>query len=173
MIAGGTGITPMYQVIKAVLKQADDETQLALLYANQSPDDILLFEELQSLAEDPRLRVWYTGGASGRHPTHCLHSAPCPTLAGSCGIRAAVGICRRWPRDSASVLDQSFFRAETIPFYSELCPSVPSRRHSLVLYRCQLSGRGGVTGNATVWLYRGRCNCLAIPAMVHCSGAWS
>ena len=64
MIAGGTGITPMYQVIKAVLKQADDDTQLALLYANQSPDDILLFEELQSLARDPRFRVWYTGGAS-------------------------------------------------------------------------------------------------------------
>ena len=141
MIAGGTGITPMYQVIKAVLKQADDETQLALLYANQSPDDILLFEELQSLAEDPRLRVWYTGGASGRHPTHCMHSAPCPTLAGSCGIQAALGSCRRRPRDSASLmLDQSLIRAESVPCNPELYPSVPSRLHSLVLYRCQLSG---------------------------------
>ena len=46
MIAGGTGITPMYQVIKAVLKNPDDDTQLSLLYANQSPDDILLFEHL-------------------------------------------------------------------------------------------------------------------------------
>ncbi|KAK9825864.1 hypothetical protein WJX81_005959 [Elliptochloris bilobata] len=60
MIAGGTGITPMYQVIKAVLKDADDKTQLALLYANQTPDDILLFDDLQSLAADPRLRVHYT-----------------------------------------------------------------------------------------------------------------
>ena len=61
MIAGGTGITPMYQVIKAVLKQSDDDTQLSLLYANQSPDDILLFEELQEMAKDARLKVWYTG----------------------------------------------------------------------------------------------------------------
>ena len=63
MIAGGTGITPMYQVIKAVLKQADDDTQLSLLYANQSPDDILLFEELQGMAKDARFKVWYTGMA--------------------------------------------------------------------------------------------------------------
>ncbi|BDA47084.1 Nitrate reductase [NADH] [Coccomyxa sp. Obi] len=60
MIAGGTGITPCYQVIKAVLKDAEDDTQLSLLYANQSPDDILLFDELQEMAKDPRFRVWYT-----------------------------------------------------------------------------------------------------------------
>jgi NAD(P)H-flavin reductase len=61
MIAGGTGITPMYQVIKAVLKNSDDKTEMALLYANQSPDDILLREELDALAaEDSRFKVWYT-----------------------------------------------------------------------------------------------------------------
>lgn len=49
------------QVIKAVLKDADDKTELALLYANQTPDDILLFDELQALAADPRLRIHYTG----------------------------------------------------------------------------------------------------------------
>jgi NAD(P)H-flavin reductase len=61
MIAGGTGITPMYQVIKAILKNSDDKTEMALLYANQSPDDILLREELDALAAaDPRFKVWYT-----------------------------------------------------------------------------------------------------------------
>ncbi|KAK9807828.1 hypothetical protein WJX72_010494 [[Myrmecia] bisecta] len=60
MIAGGTGITPMYQVIKAVLKDADDNTQLSLLYANQSPDDILLWDELEEMAEDKRFKIWYT-----------------------------------------------------------------------------------------------------------------
>ena len=61
MIAGGTGITPCYQVIKAVLKHADDTTQLALLYANQSPDDILLREELDELAKNhANFKVWYT-----------------------------------------------------------------------------------------------------------------
>jgi nitrate reductase (NAD(P)H) len=44
LIAGGTGITPCYQVIKAVLKDGGDGTQLALLYANQSEDDILIRE---------------------------------------------------------------------------------------------------------------------------------
>ena len=54
----------MLQVIKAALKDADDRTELALLYANQTPDDILLFDELQALAADPRLRIHYTGAPS-------------------------------------------------------------------------------------------------------------
>lgn len=60
MIAGGTGITPMYQVIKDVLRRGDD-VQLSLLYANQTPDDILLREELDELAAThDNFRVWYT-----------------------------------------------------------------------------------------------------------------
>jgi nitrate reductase (NAD(P)H) len=60
MIAGGTGITPMYKVIKDVLRRGDD-VQLALLYANQTPDDILLREELDELAAThDNFRVWYT-----------------------------------------------------------------------------------------------------------------
>lgn len=51
-------------MIKAVLKDAEDDTQLSLLYANQSPDDILLFDELQQMAKDPRFKVWYTGAAA-------------------------------------------------------------------------------------------------------------
>lgn len=46
MIAGGTGLTPMYQVIKAILKNKEDNVQIKLLYANQSEDDILLWDEL-------------------------------------------------------------------------------------------------------------------------------
>lgn len=37
MIAGGTGITPMLQLIRQVLKDKDDKTELALLFANQVP----------------------------------------------------------------------------------------------------------------------------------------
>ena len=44
-----------------MLKDAEDDTQLSLLYANQSPDDILLFDELQEMTKDPRLKIWYTG----------------------------------------------------------------------------------------------------------------
>nr|ABP97095.1 nitrate reductase [Chlorella vulgaris] len=61
MIAGGTGITPMLQVIKAVLKDPKDTTELSLLYANVSPDDILLREELDALAaKHDNFSVWYT-----------------------------------------------------------------------------------------------------------------
>ncbi|ERN04504.1 NADH-cytochrome b5 reductase-like protein isoform X1 [Amborella trichopoda] len=61
MIAGGTGITPMLQVIEAILKNPDDNTQISLLYANISPDDILLKEKLDMLsANHPNLKIFYT-----------------------------------------------------------------------------------------------------------------
>ncbi|RKO85528.1 hypothetical protein BDK51DRAFT_36118 [Blyttiomyces helicus] len=50
MIAGGTGITPMLQIIKAVLKNPKDKTKINLIFANVNPDDILLKEELDELA---------------------------------------------------------------------------------------------------------------------------
>ncbi|XP_030549994.1 NADH-cytochrome b5 reductase-like protein [Rhodamnia argentea] len=61
MIAGGTGITPMLQVIDAILKNPDDNTQVSLLYANVSPDDILLKQKLDILAAShPNLKIYYT-----------------------------------------------------------------------------------------------------------------
>nr|CAG4651253.1 EOG090X0BKI [Simocephalus serrulatus] len=62
MIAGGTGITPMLQLIRQILKNPVDETCMALLFANQTEADILLREELEeAVAEHPgRLKIWYT-----------------------------------------------------------------------------------------------------------------
>ncbi|TPX60356.1 hypothetical protein PhCBS80983_g01841 [Powellomyces hirtus] len=51
MIAGGTGITPMLQIIKAVLRNPADKTKLSLLFANVAAEDILLRDELETLAE--------------------------------------------------------------------------------------------------------------------------
>ena len=61
MIAGGTGITPMLQLITAVFRDPNDNTNLALLFANQSEDDILVREELEAIqAEHPdRFKVGY------------------------------------------------------------------------------------------------------------------
>ncbi|PWZ19875.1 Nitrate reductase [NAD(P)H] [Zea mays] len=62
MIAGGTGITPVYQVIQAVLRdQPDDDTEMHLVYANRTEDDMLLREEIDRLAaaHPARLKVWY------------------------------------------------------------------------------------------------------------------
>ncbi|GMT08900.1 hypothetical protein PFISCL1PPCAC_197 [Pristionchus fissidentatus] len=62
MIAGGTGITPMLQIIAAVLRDREDKTQLSLLFANQTEEDILCREELDALVAEHggRFRVWYT-----------------------------------------------------------------------------------------------------------------
>jgi len=62
MIAGGTGITPMLQVIRQVFKDPQDKTQLYLLFANQTEKDILLRAELDDLAASypSRFHLWYT-----------------------------------------------------------------------------------------------------------------
>ncbi|KAI8931338.1 NADH-cytochrome b5 reductase, variant 2 [Plenodomus lindquistii] len=62
MIAGGTGITPMLQVIKAIIRgrASGDRTEVDLLFANVNPEDILLKDELDSLAaKDDKFRVHY------------------------------------------------------------------------------------------------------------------
>ncbi|KAF8652992.1 hypothetical protein HU200_062427 [Digitaria exilis] len=62
MVAGGSGITPIYQVIQAVLRdQPEDETVMHLVYANRTEDDILLRDELDRWAAEfpDRLKVWY------------------------------------------------------------------------------------------------------------------
>ena len=41
MIAGGTGITPHYQIIKAIIKDPEDATCCHLLFANQTEEDIV------------------------------------------------------------------------------------------------------------------------------------
>ncbi|KAF2296771.1 hypothetical protein GH714_001813 [Hevea brasiliensis] len=61
MLAGGTGITPIYQVIQAILKDPEDDTEMYVVYANRTEDDILLRDELDSWAKQhgDRLKVWY------------------------------------------------------------------------------------------------------------------
>ncbi|KAK6212013.1 hypothetical protein LQW54_005541 [Pestalotiopsis sp. IQ-011] len=50
MIAGGSGITPMYQLIRAICEDESDPTQIDLLYANNTEEDILMREELEGFA---------------------------------------------------------------------------------------------------------------------------
>jgi cytochrome-b5 reductase len=61
MIAGGTGITPMLQIIRAALKNPQDRTKLSLIYANVNAEDILLKKELDDLAAkfSSRFKVYY------------------------------------------------------------------------------------------------------------------
>jgi len=62
MIAGGTGITPMLQVVRAIIRgrKAGDKTEVDLIFANVTEQDILLREDLDALAaEDKGFRVHY------------------------------------------------------------------------------------------------------------------
>jgi cytochrome-b5 reductase len=63
MIAGGTGITPMLQVMTNIFKNTNDNsTVVRLLYANKTESDILCRGELQDLVSrfPTRCFVWYT-----------------------------------------------------------------------------------------------------------------
>jgi cytochrome-b5 reductase len=62
MIAGGTGITPMLQIIRAIVRgrASGDKTQIDLVFANVNREDILLKEDLDALAdEDPLFKIYY------------------------------------------------------------------------------------------------------------------
>lgn len=60
-IAGGTGITPAYQLIKQILRNKNDHTKISLIYANKSEEDILLRSELEvlSVGHPDRLKVYF------------------------------------------------------------------------------------------------------------------
>jgi len=63
MIAGGTGITPMLQIMNAVLRdEPNSNVTVSLLYANQSEDDILVRKELEECVEKyaGRFKLHYT-----------------------------------------------------------------------------------------------------------------
>ncbi|CEI62105.1 hypothetical protein FVEN_g3138 [Fusarium venenatum] len=61
LIAGGTGITPMFQVIRAVCEHDRDTTEISLIYANRTEQDILLREELDKFARryPKNFKVYY------------------------------------------------------------------------------------------------------------------
>ncbi|KAI9047673.1 hypothetical protein LZ554_008384 [Drepanopeziza brunnea f. sp. 'monogermtubi'] len=61
LIAGGTGITPMYQVARAIFNNPDDKTKVTLVFANVTEEDILLKKELAELENTypQRFRAFY------------------------------------------------------------------------------------------------------------------
>ncbi|KGO37481.1 Cytochrome b5 [Penicillium expansum] len=61
MVAGGTGITPMYQLIRAICEDETDTTEVSLILANRSEEDILLRKELEAFANNypKNFKFWY------------------------------------------------------------------------------------------------------------------
>lgn len=62
MIAGGTGITPMFQLIKDICMHPEDMTKMSLIFCNKTDNDILLQSELEEYKEmkPDQLKVCYT-----------------------------------------------------------------------------------------------------------------
>lgn len=62
MMAGGTGITPMLQLIRSITADPEDPTVCSLIFANQTEKDILLREELEELEKNhpDKVKLWFT-----------------------------------------------------------------------------------------------------------------
>jgi len=61
MIAGGTGITPMLQVIHKILSNPEDKTEIRLIFANVTKEDILLKDRIDGWTKaHPNFKVYYT-----------------------------------------------------------------------------------------------------------------
>jgi len=61
LIAGGTGITPMYQLMRAIFRNPEDKTKVTLVFGNITEEDILLKQELDDLENTypQRFRAFY------------------------------------------------------------------------------------------------------------------
>ncbi|KAL5612292.1 hypothetical protein BROUX41_000169 [Berkeleyomyces rouxiae] len=61
LVAGGTGITPMYQLLRGIFSNPEDKTKVTLVFGNVTEDDILLKAELDKLENTypQRFRAFY------------------------------------------------------------------------------------------------------------------
>ena len=61
LIAGGTGITPMWQLARAIFKNPEDKTKVTLVFGNLTEEDILMKQEWDQLEKEypKRMRTFY------------------------------------------------------------------------------------------------------------------
>lgn len=57
LIAGGSGVTPIWQIVQEVANNPDDKTKVTVLFANKKEEDILLSEKWNKLASDSRFKI--------------------------------------------------------------------------------------------------------------------
>jgi len=61
MLAGGTGLTPMLQIVREIASHPRDTTQISFLFANQTEEDILLKHELDAYNEShSNIKIHYS-----------------------------------------------------------------------------------------------------------------
>ncbi|GLB36330.1 putative flavoprotein pyridine nucleotide cytochrome reductase family protein [Lyophyllum shimeji] len=131
MIAGGTGITPMIQIIRAALKNPFDKTTITLIYANVNAEDILLKDDLEELHDvhGDRFKIYYVlnnpppgwkGGVGFVTKEHIKEHLPNPATSNSklliCGPPPMVAAMKKnfdelkypAPRTVSKLADQVF-----------------------------------------------------------------
>lgn len=61
LIAGGTGITPMWQLARGIFKNPEDKTKVTLIFGNLTEEDILMKEDWEKLEKEfpDRMRAFY------------------------------------------------------------------------------------------------------------------
>ncbi|WFD43170.1 cytochrome-b5 reductase [Malassezia psittaci] len=57
LIAGGAGVTPIWQLVQEISSHPEDKTKVTILYANKSKDDILLAEKWTEIEKDSRFKI--------------------------------------------------------------------------------------------------------------------
>lgn len=72
LISGGVGITPILQLVRHIVKNPADKTNMTLVFANQTEDDILVRKELEEVEEKfpDRFKLWYTLDRPGPSKFH-------------------------------------------------------------------------------------------------------
>ncbi|KJA26164.1 hypothetical protein HYPSUDRAFT_108122, partial [Hypholoma sublateritium FD-334 SS-4] len=110
MIAGGTGIAPMIQIIRTALKNPFDRTTITLIYANVNEADILLKNDLEELADvhEKKFKIIYVlnnpppgwkGGVGFVTKDHIKEQLPNPATSDSklliCGPPPMVGAMKK------------------------------------------------------------------------------
>ncbi|KAJ4312081.1 hypothetical protein N0V84_010104 [Fusarium piperis] len=62
LIAGGAGITPIYQLAQGILKNPDDKTSMTLVFGVNSDEDVLLKQEFERFSKEypGRFKAIYT-----------------------------------------------------------------------------------------------------------------
>ncbi|KAF2658179.1 nitrate reductase [Lophiostoma macrostomum CBS 122681] len=103
MICGGSGITPIFQVLRAVMQDKEDPTTCVVLDGNRLVEDILCKEDLDTFARDniDRCKLLYTltqgpedwQGLRGRIAgpllkEHCIKGTESDTMVLLCGPEA-------------------------------------------------------------------------------------